>query len=76
MTSLVALLFYRAPLGHGPDMVVQEVLAFMTPIMVAALIAVALLALAPSIERGNWRFIAVTVLLGIVEPIIYAAFLM
>ncbi len=57
-------------------MVAEEVLAFMTPIMAAALIAVAILALAPSIERVNWRFIAVTVLLGIVEPIVYAAFLM
>ncbi len=37
--SILSLLFYRAPAGHGPDMVATEVFRFLLPLAIALIVS-------------------------------------
>ena len=74
--SLLSLFFYRAPAGHGPDMVGREVFGFLLPLAIALVVSLFGLFLpAPTEGISRAAPIGFVVLLIVIEVVVYSLFL-
>ena len=73
--STCLLFLYKAPLQHAPDMVVQEVIAFILPTVIAFMLAMVLFFVSSTAD-SSWLYPVGTFLFGLVEVWIYWLFLM
>jgi len=79
--SVSVLAFYRSDAGHGPDMVGQEVAAFVCPLLFSLACIVFAVVLSTLARRSiEWRRVILGVIilifLGIIEGAIYSLFVM
>ena len=75
--SVCSLLFYRAPAGHGPDMLGAEIVRFGLPLCLAFLMSLVGFALPhPAANAARVTPFAATIILVILEAFIYASFIM
>lgn len=75
--SVCSLLFYRAPAGHGPDMVGAEISRFGLPLCLAFLVSLVGFALPHPVDNAARVMpFAATIILAILEAFTYAQFVM
>lgn len=75
--SIVSVLFYRAPEGHGPDMVGAEVFHFGVPLLLACLVSLIGFGLPhPTDNAPKVAPFAATIVLAILEVFFYKSFTM
>lgn len=81
--SLLSLLFFRSSAGHGPDNVGQELMGFISPLLVAfvASLGLAFLEAKDAEDAGvlgfkDWQVVCGTIGVGAVEGIVYALWIM